>query len=415
MKVLGLVVEYNPFHNGHLYHLAKSKEKAGADHVVCVMSGNYVQRGEAAIANKWARARIALLCGADLVIELPVVYAMSSAEYFAYGAVSILDSLNIVDCISFGSESGRIDELSYIADILITEPESYKNSLKESLNKGLSYPASREKAIKHFGKSRHEDYSSYLSSSNNILGIEYLKALKKLNSKIQPITIERIVNSYNSNELTGSISSASAIRRHMQDTSRTTLSGLSEALPEPCISVLEEEFASGRGPVFSDAYESIILSCLRKMTLSEIRELPYVSEGMENRIKKAAEDSGTLSGLIERTSTKRYPQTRIQRALFSILTGLKANELETFTNAGGAQYIKVLGFNSKGRNLLAMANKKAILPIIVKTADFKNSCNPLVKRMLEIESSATDIYVLGYQNPEFRKAGQEFTQNIVRV
>lgn len=415
MKVLGLVVEYNPFHNGHLYHLVKSKEKAGADHVVCVMSGNYVQRGEAAVVNKWARARIALLCGADLVIELPAVYAMSSAEYFAFGAVSILDRLNIVDCISFGSESGTIDELSYIADILITEPEGYKNHLKESLNLGLSYPAAREKAIKQFGKSQNEDYSAYLSSSNNILGIEYLKALKKLGSKIQPITIERIVNSYNSNELTGSISSASAIRRYMKDTGRTTLSELAEALPEACLSVLEEEFASGRGPVFSDAYESIILSCLRKMTLSEIQELPYVSEGMENRIKKAAENSGTLSGLIERASTKRYTQTRIQRALFSILTGLKANELETFTNAGGPQYIKVLGFNSKGRNLLAKANKKANLPIIIKTADFKNSCNPLVKRMLEIESSSTDIYVLGYQSPEFRKAGQEFTQNIVRV
>lgn len=427
MKVLGLVVEYNPFHNGHSYHLEQSKRLCNADYVVCVMSGNFIQRGEPAIVNKWSRARMALLSGVDLVIELPVVYAMSSAEFFAYGAVKILDSLGVTDYLCFGSESGNIDELDSLAEILHREPEAYKSYLKESLSKGLSFPSSREAALLKYSReySRFNgDIESIIASSNNILGIEYIKALKKLNSIIKPITVKRISNSYNEGTLTGCISSATAIRNNIlkkdfnnisSDDKSTLNNELKNMLPNESISILTEEFIQGRGPVFASDFEDLLLVLLRRMSKEQLKSLPYVSEGLENRIKNAANSSGNLNELIESANTKRYTATRIQRILFNILTGITSNEFETFNKFGGPQYIRVLGFNNNGRFLISKINKNATLPVIVKAADFKNSCNPLLKRMLEIEDLSTNMYVMGYDNPKFKHSGQEFTQNIIRI
>ncbi len=438
MKVLGIITEYNPFHNGHMYHLQRSKELCSADYTVCVMSGNFIQRGEPALVNKHARAEMALLCGVDLVIELPVVYAMSTAEFFASASVKILDSLGIVNYLCFGSESGNLEELDEIAAILCNEPSSYKALLKEYLNQGHSFPSAREKALmKILGKNGTD--CNILSSSNNILGIEYLKALKKINSKIIPLTIQRIGNTYNSEEITGSISSATSIRKlisktsyytggnsgEMKETGANDSCGnedilesedvLGKLMPEESARILLREFQNGRGPVLPSHFEEILLAALRKMDTEEIASLPYVTEGLENRIKSAGRQAGTLDELIAGISTKRYPRTSIQRILFSIIAGFTARDLNDFNRNGGPQYIRVLGFNSKGRELLAIIKKSATLPIIVKTADWKNSADPLLRRMLEIESLATDTYVLAYSNPEFRKAGQEFTQNLVMI
>lgn len=419
MKVLGIITEYNPFHNGHLYHIQKSKEESGADHVICVMSGNFIQRGEPAIVNKWARAEMALYSGIDLVLELPVVYAMASAEFFAFGAVKILDSLGITDCLSFGSESGNIAALNQIADIFVNEPPNYKSLLKKQLDKGLSFPSARQSALMDYltaASHATSDLENVLSWSNNILGIEYLKAIKKLNSKITPLTITRKGNSYNSEELTGSISSATSIRKHISSSSEEDKeNSLSMLLPSASYTILQREFEAGRGPVFPGSFEDILLAALRKMSTAEISLLPYVSEGLENRIKEASDRCGSLVELIDSISTRRYPRTRIQRSLFSVLTGLKSADFDTFNNHGGPQYIRVLGFNSKGRSLLSSINKSASLPVIVKAANFKETNNSLVSKMLKTESSATDIYVLGYENSNQRKSGQEFTQNVVRV
>jgi len=413
------------------------------------MSGNFIQRGEPALVNKHARAEMALLSGVDLVIELPVVYAMSTAEFFASASVKILDSLGIVDYLCFGSESGNIKELDHIASILCDEPLSFKVSLKKYLDEGHSFPSAREKALVENLKKNGID-CNILSSSNNILGIEYLKALKRLNSRISPLTIERIANSYNSEEITGSISSATSIRKliskinykYIGKTNYYTCGNYEEKkdieinngisneidndiyenmdllrklVPESSARILLREFENGRGPVFPSHFEGMLLAAFRKMKVEEIASLPYVIEGLENRIKAVSDQAGTLDELVAGISTKRYPRTRIQRILFSIITGLTAEELNDFNSNGGPQYIRVLGFNKRGRELLAQIKKNATLPIIVKTADWKNSDNSLLRRMLEIESSATDIYVLGYSNPEFRKAGQEFTQNLVRI
>lgn len=420
MNVLGIVAEYNPFHNGHKYHLEKSRALCNADAVICVMSGNFIQRGEPAIVDKWARAEMALLNGIDLVIELPAVYAMSSAEYFASGAIKILDSIGIVNKLSFGSEAGDIQPLDTIAGVLVSEPDEYKTLLKNCLSKGLSFPAARESALAAYLRLHNPhniDIAKIIGSSNNILGIEYLKALKKHGSSIKPFTMERIANTYNSEKIQGSISSATSIRKLIMSSLRpndiSTNGSLKEVLPYRAFQILEREFLCGKGPVFANAFEAIILSKLRAMDLNDISKLPYITEGLENRIKSASENSGSLDELIENISTKRYTRTRIQRCLFSILTGLKNEDFCEFNSYGGPQYARILGFNDTGRQLISKMNKISLIPPIIKTADFKHSCNKLLSRMLHIEAASTDQYVLAYNNKVYRKSGQEFTRNLV--
>jgi len=388
------------------------------------MSGNFVQRGEPAVINKWARARTALLAGVDLVIELPVVYSMSSAEFFAFGAVKILDSIGIVDNICFGSENENVSDLDAIAEVLSEEPIEYKSLLKEYLKKGLSFPSSREKALKlymdRFSKSKLKS-ESILKSSNNILAIEYLKALKKLGSSINPLSISRVNNTYNTQELTGNLSSATSIRNHIQSYMQNEkllpasdkLCELPNVLPVAAVNIIADEFSSGRGPVSSKCFEDIIISTIRKTSPDELSKLPYFNEGLENRIKMAANGTGCIEDLIDKATTKRYPRTRIQRCIFNLLTGMSKEEFNTFNTYNGPQYARVLGFNNKGMKLLKLMKEKSSIPVITKPSDFIQSCNPLMRRMLEIESYSTDLYVLGYKNPKFKHAGQEFTQSII--
>lgn len=422
MKVLGIVAEYNPFHNGHIYHIEQSKKATGCDAVVCIMSGNFIQRGEPALINKFARTEIALQNGVDLVIELPLPFAMSSAESFGFGAVKILDNIGIVDCISFGSENGDIDSLQYISDILANEPEEYKNLLKKQLSLGLSFPVCRQNALQeyleiHKSNLGASDLSALLETSNNILGIEYLKAISRLRSPIKPYTIRRTANHYHSSDFTGAISSATAIRNSiygMTDREQSTLSlNTVQAIPQNSKIIIENELSEGRGPNSINNFEGILLAFLRQTSTDRLREIPGISEGLEYRIKKACEQSGNIDELLSNICTKRYAQTRIQRILLSLLAGITKNDMELFMQYGGPQYSRILGFNNIGRELLSKMKRNSSLPIITKSSDYKSSCNKLLKRMLEIEAQSTDIYVLAYKNPAFRKAGQEFTQNIV--
>ena len=266
MKTIGIVAEYNPFHNGHLYQLQASRQQAGAECAVVVMSGNYTQRGEPAIVDKWARAEMALHSGADLVIELPVAYAMGSAEYFAYGAVKLLDSLGAIDMICFGSEAGSIDNLSAAARILADEPENYRSYLKEFLSEGISFPAARQKAISLYAKSIYgkDHLSSLLKSPNNILGIEYLKALLRLKSNIIPMTIERIGSNYNSAELSGNMSSATSIRKILNDNGWDNARELlANTIPKCSADIMDRQFEDGKGPIFPENYEMPLISALR--------------------------------------------------------------------------------------------------------------------------------------------------------
>lgn len=412
MKVLGIVSEYNPLHSGHVYHIRASIEKTGATHTVCVMSGNFVQRGEPAVVDKWARTKMALHAGIDLVLELPVVFACASAELFAYGAVRTLHSTGVVDFLSFGSEQGELGSLRRIASVLYDEPLEYRELLKKYLNEGFSFPVSREKALHSVLRELPENIMSH---SNNILAIEYLKALKSLKSSMQPVTVKRMGASYLSTEIYSSFSSATAIREFLKNRGLITDSALSNNLPDFTVSLLDNEIKNQRGPVFGDAFSEIILHKLRTIEPDMLRKVPDVTEGLENRLISCALQSGTLSEFIDKVSTSRYPSTRIKRIASNLLWGITKDDLRNFVNDETCGYLRVLGFNSKGRELLARIHKEARFPLITKVSDYRNQLLGLSKAMFEYDIKATNSYVLAFPDHKQRVGDQDFTTPIIKM
>lgn len=411
MNVLGIIAEYNPFHNGHLYHIKESKKLTGADYVVCVMSGNFIQRGEPALIDKWARAEMAVKGGVDLVIELPSVYACSSAEHFAFGSINILDRLGIIDYICFGSESGNISELDKTAEILCEESNEFKKTIKKHLDKGISFPSARQIALQNVSGL----CSKNISTSNNILGVEYLKALKKLNSGIKPFTIKRIANQYNCETLTGEISSATSIRkalfRFLLDNNTDCLEEFSKTMPYFSFEILLNKINSYL--IDLKSYELIVLSFIRTKTIAELKQINEVGEGLENRIKKAAERSTSYNKLIEYLKTKRYTETRLKRIIVNILAGLTKEDFICFNSNGGPQYARVLAFNDKGRILLSAAKEHSSIPIIIKPSEIlKTGCNTadaeLAAKMFEIENRLTNIYSLLFSDKSLSIGNIEF-------
>lgn len=412
MKVLGIVSEYNPLHSGHVYHIRASVEKTGATHTVCVMSGNFVQRGEPAIVDKWARTRMALNAGIDLVLELPVVFACSSAELFAYGAVRTLHNMGVVDFLSFGSEQGELGSLWRIASVLYDEPSEYRKLLKKYLDEGFSYPISREKALHSILRGLP---GNIMSHSNNILGIEYLKALKSLKSNIQPVTIKRMGASYLSTDILSSFSSATAIRQYIKNQRQVTDPALSGNLPSFTVDLLDREIKNQRGPVFADAFSEIILHKLRTIGPDMLRQVPDVTEGLENRLISCALQTGTLSELISKVTTSRYPSTRVKRIAFNLLWGITKDDLRGILDDESCGYLRVLGFNTKGRELLARVRKEAGLPLIAKVSNYRNQLSGLSKTMFEYDLKATDSYVLAFPDHNQRKGEQDFTTPIIKT
>ena len=412
MKVLGIVSEYNPLHSGHIYHIRASVEKTGATHTVCVMSGNFVLRGETSIVDKWARTRMALNAGIDLVLELPVVFACASAELFAYGAVRTLHNTGIVDFLSFGSEQGELGSLWRIASVLYDEPLEYKELLRKYLNEGHSFPSSREKALHAILRELPENI---LSKSNNILAIEYLKALKSLKSSMQPVTVKRMGASYLSAEISSSFSSATAIRKFLQNGGLITDPVLSNNLPGFTVDLIKNELKKQRGPVFADAFSEIILHKLRLIDPDMLRQIPDVTEGLENRLISCALQAGTLGELVEKVSTSRYPSTRVKRITSNLLWGITKDQLRNFVNDENCGYLRVLGFNNKGRELLARIQKEAKLPLIVKVSNYRNQLSGLSKVMFEYDIKATNSYVLAFPDNSQRVGDQDFTMPVIKT
>lgn len=415
MKVLGLITEYNPFHNGHLYHLKKSIEITGATHTIAVMSGNFLQRGEPALLHKWERAKMAVKGGVDLVIELPTAYACATAEYFSYGAIKILDSLGIVDVLCFGSERGRLDELDHIAELLLNPPQGLRELLQHYLKEGLSFPAARSQAVSHY-LDRAEEFSAevrqeirgVMKSPNNILSIEYLKALKGLNSTITPATILRVKADYHSTSMEAGIVSATAIREHLKGGG--ALSAVKKTVPATTFEILEEAFKVGLGPIYSYDFQQMILSIIRRSSLEELQGVFDVKEGLENKIFQCAKHHHTLEELYSCIKSKRYPLTRVQRIMMHHLLGITAKDMEDFQRAGGPQYARILAFNDKGRTLLKSASQISKLPIINKLSQF-NPPNEACKRMLDLDIRATDIYRLAIKNPQLAAQPLDYTQS----
>ena len=408
-EVLGIIAEYNPFHNGHLYHIQKAKELSGAKYVVCVMSGNYAQRGNTSIVDKWKKAEMALENGIDLVIELPTVYSISSAENFAHGAIKLLENLKIVDSISFGAETDDFAALNNIAKVLAEEPKEFVNLLKIELSKGIAYPKARELALIRY-LNDDKRYQNILNNPNNILAVEYLKSLKQIKSKIEPVPIKREKVYYNDKKIVDDFASATAIRSLVAN---KEFGELIRVVPRKTYDIITKEYEVGNVVYDIKKFEKEIFYTLRKMTIQQIADLPDVTEGLENSIKSAANYCNNIEDYINVVKTKRYTQTRLQRILLFALLGITKKDIQASKRV--IPYARVLGFNSNGKMLLSsIAKKNPKMQVITSVKKFLDTnTNRTYKRMLGIDIFATDVYTLGYKYDSV--ANLDYTRNMVII
>lgn len=345
MKIVGLITEYNPFHNGHLHHIQAAKQKTGADGIVVLMSGNFVQRGEPAFLSKQQRASFALEAGADLVLELPVYFSTGSAEYFAQGSISIFDSLSSIDFICFGTEAHTLEVFQSILPTLIEEPETFRLHLAQSLKSGLSFPKSRAAALAALFPQLSPET---LSSPNNILALEYLKALSVQGSEILPLSIPRVGAGYHSTSIQQTFPSATAVRDTLLDAFDSGTSFpfevLKFGLPDFVLSLLKKEFAVSY-PLLAEDFSSLLFYKLLQETPEGLCQYLDVHPEMANRIYKNLSSFTTMGAFAQTIKTKEITLSRIQRGLLHILLGIKTKHLDSIKNQ--APYVRVLGFSKK--------------------------------------------------------------------
>lgn len=387
MRVVGIIAEYNPFHKGHAYHIAKAKEITGADYAVVVMSGDFVQRGEPAIIDKYSRTRMALLGGADLVLELPVYYATASAEAFATGAVLLLEKLGIVDYLCFGSELGEIKPFLSLADTLLDETEEYRQRLQMYLKEGYSFPKARSKTL---------DSTELLDSPNNILALEYCKAIKKYHCNMKPITFVREKAPYHNTRLQEDISSATAIRLAMNEGLPT------HALPEYSLQILQEHYhADAGGPTcpiyFKDCQSLLYYKILEQ--LEHLHKFGDISTQLADRMKHLFLLSNSLEIFCNDIKNKSLTTTRIQRCLMHLLLDLRKDDRQLAYETDVIFYGRLLGFKKSSSHLLRLIQDNDQLPIITKVADGERMLSQLPKSsiaqaMWHQDIHAADVYRL---------------------
>lgn len=406
-SVLGVIAEYNPFHTGHLYHILESKKLSKTDYTVVVMSGNFVQRGNTSIVDKWTKTEMALKCGADLILELPTIYSISSAENFAEGSIRILDSLGIVDIFSFGNEHCDISVLDDIANVLYKEPKEYSTILNRELQKGLSFPKARENALMLYLNDIRR-YASVLSSPNNILGIEYLKALKRTKSFMQPLAVNRYGSQYNSTTVSNGFASATAIRELIK---KRDFIEVAKVMPKSSFNLLKDSIFKGQYVPDIVKFEKEILYKFRTMSQEQINDLPDINEGLDVVLKKAANSCNTLKEFFNIAKTRRFTQTRLQRVCLYALLGITKKDMQVSKKI--QPYVRVLGFNNKGKELISEVHRqKPKLPIVTSVKKFMDSnANKNLKSMLEIDINATNIYTLGYEYDSW--ANLDYTHKLV--
>ena len=416
MKAVGLVTEYNPFHNGHLYHLNKAMELTGADISVAVMSGDFVQRGEPAVLDKYARTSMALNSGVNLVVELPVNYAVSSAESFAAGALKVLDYVK-ADSIAFGSESGNIERLSKLAHILCDNEDTLYKEISKYTANGISYAAARQKVVE---KLTDKDTAALLTSSNNILAVEYLKAIIKNNYAIKPYTVQRQGDSYNDTDIRSEYASATALRENLK------ADNILEYIPVKAGLIL----SSNTNYIYPDNITEVLFTRLldilfasnydKNVFIENVMQYPDVNKEIAGRLYKSAmdmitrtvpqrsesKDNGVFSfgSLCEHIKTKEVPLSRIKRALVRITLGLDKKHMEKYSNE---PYIRVLGFDKKGQEYLSYIRKTVEVPLITKTADYKE--------MLLDDIHAANIYNMIVAGKYGVKELGDFVRGPVRV
>lgn len=397
MKVAGIVAEYNPFHTGHAHLIGQTRARLGEDcAVMAVMSGNWVQQADCAIADKWTRTRLALMGGVDLVVELPTVWAVSTAESFARGAVGILNACGIVDALSFGSERGEIDGLRRVAQCL--DSAEYEVRVRELVNEGATFATCRQQAVSQvLGK----ELGSLLGKPNNNLGIEYIRALNALGSGIEPMTVLREGAAHNSIGQAERFVSATRIR---MDLLNGNWDGAQPYLPAGGRAVLE-------GAVVDlpnlDRVKRAILARIRTMTAQDWAYQPDsgVAEGLPQRLERAGRTCTTVEEFFELAKTKRYTHARLNRLVLWAFLGLRAEDVPVCP-----PYIRVLGFNERGREVLRQMKEVATLPIITKPAHARG-LDTTGRSLFELEGRCTDLYDLCFEN--MPAPGREWTTDPV--
>ncbi len=405
MKTLGIIAEYNPFHRGHAYMLERAKQKANADRVVVIMSGSFVQRGEPAVFDKWTRTAAALKNGADLVLELPVIFATSHAEAFAQGAVRLLTESGIVDTLAFGSESGNLSQLQAAARLLANETEEFQKLLKELLSTGLSYPSARAKVLETLTQVN----SDILSMPNDILALEYLKALAYYSSPIAPVTIRRR-GDYHNLSLTNGYASAGAIRKALAE--NNSAAAIAE-LPENTQDLYNKALSLGTAPVFWEAFMPALHYKLRTTSPEELKEIAEVTEGLENRILRSIEGCYSFEEMMSFIKTKRYTRTKIQRILLHILLHIKESEVSYFLRLPKMPYVRVLGFKKERADMLADLTEQAKCPVLTNLKKAPEILDEDGLALLALEKTATDLHALAAPNPLYRAPNQDFKKTLV--
>lgn len=383
MTTAGIVCEYNPFHNGHRYHIERTRA-LGATHIVCVMSGNFVQRGEPACFSKRARARMAVENGADLVVELPLAWAVSGAQSFAAGAVDILDAMGAADILSFGSECGDTGAVSRCAQAL--KDERVRGLIRSYVGE-LSYPSAVSRAVSEVFGSRT---AACLMNPNDTLNVEYLSALSSLKSVITPLAVKR-EERHDGHEL-----SAKNIRELIFNKG-----DISALVPQGCKKIIEDEISAGFAPCSLEYVERAVLSSLRLMTPEDIKKAPDISQGLENRIYRAVRQAGTVEELYSLIKTKRYTLAKLRRAVLCLYLGVSAGHAR-----GLPPYIRVLAANERGREILNISGSKARLPILTRPSEL-NSLDERVRDTFNLECRAGDLFALC--SPVVRQCGLEMT------
>lgn len=410
MKTVGIIAEYNPFHNGHAYQLSKAKEITDADYCIVVMSGNFVQRGIPAIMDKSLRTRAALQNGADLVIELPVYYATGSAEYFASGAVALLDKLGVTDTICFGSECGDICILSDLADALLTESEAFKSALKKQLKMGHSYPQARNNAL----AATSPELTSHLDalqSPNNILGIEYLKAMKRRGSTMTAHTITRTGAGYHSSELEQSYSSALAIRQSITFTQK--LDYIKEQVPYNVYETMQQ-FYQQSFPVLPEDISALLPYKLLLEKNDGFTKYLDIDNDFSDRIVKFLPSYTGYTDFCEQLKAKNMTYTRVARNFLHILLNIYQSDMEAFCMEDYVYYARMLGFRKDAAPLLSAIKEHSSIPLFSKLADsasYVTSENG--QKMLQKDIEANQIYSLLVHQKFHKELQNEYKTQVI--
>lgn len=400
VRTAGMIVEYNPLHSGHLYLLAQTRRRLGPDTaIVCAMSGNFVQRGDFALLRKHQRARAAVESGADLVLELPLPWAVSSAETFADGGVQVLSASGVVTDLAFGSECGAAEPLMELAACLLS-PE-YPDALRRRLDSGRSYAACRQEAVSAL---LGPEKAALLESANNILGVEYCKALLRRRSAIRPLTVRRTGSVHDGALEPGAHPSASAIRALLRDGETERALSL---LPPAMAKVYREEAAAGRAPVFAETCQRALLARLRTMTESDFAALDQGREGLCRRLWEASRSAVSVEEILSAAKTKRYAYARLRRMVLWAYLGLTPADVPA-----AVPYLRPLAANDIGRRLLSAMRRQASVPILTKPADVR-TLGPEARRLLALEARATDLYTLAYPALSAAQGGGEWREGPV--